>query len=276
MDVTIKDIDALELGDLMGDDIESPIDPEDMEKGSPFEIDIAALKQNYQLALNADKENLLNKLITQEEFNDRIKDEEIGHLEQMKMIYEAYGEDITDIDGEILDSKLSNYEKLEESMESMQTFLAKLTEQAGAELAQGAEDFEEFGEKIKNVLRDLIGALLSRAIAEAVTTALSNPAIAIAPYMIPIIAGAAAGLARTAFNTLVPEFSQGGLVTGPSLGLVGEGPGTSASNPEVIAPLDKLKGMMGGGSAITVTGRLVGNDIYLSNEKTKFNRGRTT
>ena len=192
------------------------------------------------------------------------------------MIYEAYGEDISDIDAEILDTKLSNNEKLRESMESMQTFLAQLTEQAGAELAQGAEDFEEFGEKIKNVLRDLIGALLSRAIAEAVTTALSNPAIAIAPYLIPIIAGAAAGLARTAFNTLVPEFAQGGLVTGPSLGLVGEGPGTSASNPEVIAPLDKLKGMMGGGSAITVTGRLVGNDIYLSNEKTKFNRGRTT
>ena len=29
------------------------------------------------------------------------------------------------------------------------------------------------------------------------------------------------------------------------MGLVGEGRGTTMSNPEVIAPLDKLKGMLG-------------------------------
>jgi hypothetical protein len=41
----------------------------------------------------------------------------------------------------------------------------------------------------------------------------------------------------------VPAFADGGIVSGPTLGLMGEYPGAS-SNPEVIAPLDKLKGML--------------------------------
>tara|TARA_R100000789_G_scaffold5657_1_gene9711 strand:- start:8625 stop:10328 length:1704 start_codon:yes stop_codon:yes gene_type:complete len=64
----------------------------------------------------------------------------------------------------------------------------------------------------------------------------------------------------------------GGLVTGPTMALVGEGAGTSISNPEVIAPLDQLKNYMGGD--MRVTGRLVGNDIFLSNEKAGVSRNR--
>jgi hypothetical protein len=41
----------------------------------------------------------------------------------------------------------------------------------------------------------------------------------------------------------VPAFADGGIVSGPTLGLMGEYPG-ARSNPEVIAPLDKLKTLM--------------------------------
>lgn len=41
----------------------------------------------------------------------------------------------------------------------------------------------------------------------------------------------------------VPKFAKGGIVSGPTLGLMGEYAGAS-SNPEVIAPLDKLMGMI--------------------------------
>ena len=68
-------------------------------------------------------------------------------------------------------------------------------------------------------------------------------------------------------------FANGGLATGPTLALVGEGSGTSMANPEVIAPLDKLKQYIGGGD-MRVTGRLVGNDIFLSNEKAGISRNR--
>jgi len=41
----------------------------------------------------------------------------------------------------------------------------------------------------------------------------------------------------------VTAFAEGGIVSGPTLGLMGEYP-NARSNPEVIAPLDKLKGML--------------------------------
>ena len=75
----------------------------------------------------------------------------------------------------------------------------------------------------------------------------------------------------------VTGFAEGGLVTGPTTALIGEGIGTTASNPEVVAPLDKLKQYMGGGNQnIIVEGVLKGNDIYLSNKNTSINRLRTT
>ena len=70
----------------------------------------------------------------------------------------------------------------------------------------------------------------------------------------------------------------GGLVGGPTLAMVGEGTGTSVSNPEVVAPLDKLKQMIGGGGGsqkVEVFGRIAGDDIFLSNERAGINRERS-
>jgi hypothetical protein len=71
----------------------------------------------------------------------------------------------------------------------------------------------------------------------------------------------------------IPQMAEGGLFTGASLAMVGEGPGTSLSNPEVVAPLDKLQSMMGGGN-VTVTGRLDGRDILISSERANIDRNR--
>ena len=71
--------------------------------------------------------------------------------------------------------------------------------------------------------------------------------------------------------------ASGGLVTGPTMALVGEGAGTTASNPEVVAPLDKLKGMINGGGTqqVEVFGRISGNDIFLANQRGSINRFRS-
>ena len=68
-------------------------------------------------------------------------------------------------------------------------------------------------------------------------------------------------------------FAEGGLVTGPTPVLVGEGRGISMSNPEVIAPLDKLKNYIGGGSG-RLHGRISGSDILLSNSRSTINQNR--
>ena len=41
----------------------------------------------------------------------------------------------------------------------------------------------------------------------------------------------------------IPKFAAGGIAYGPTLGLFGEYPG-AARNPEVVAPLDRLRSML--------------------------------
>ena len=50
----------------------------------------------------------------------------------------------------------------------------------------------------------------------------------------------------------VPKMASGGVVSAPTLAMVGEYSG-ARSNPEVVAPLDKLQAMLGGGGAADVT-----------------------
>jgi hypothetical protein len=90
---------------------------------------------------------------------------------------------------------------------------------------------------------------------------------ALAPFAIPV--GIAAIAAGTALKNMVADkatkFASGGIVSGPTMGLVGEYPGAS-SNPEVIAPLDKLKSMISGGEG-GGTFVLRGQDLLLSVQK---------
>jgi hypothetical protein len=142
-------------------------------------------------------------------------------------------------------------------------------------LMAGAENFKDFAEQVKSSVRSAIGALLAEGVAAAVSSALKNPAIALNPALIPVIAGFAGGLAKTAFNSLIPAFADGGIVSGPTLGLMGEYAG-ARTNPEVIAPLDKLKSMIGtNGGSTEVFGTISGADILLSSDRARNNRTRT-
>jgi len=63
----------------------------------------------------------------------------------------------------------------------------------------------------------------------------------------------------------IPKFAAGGIVSGPTMGIMGEYAG-ARSNPEVIAPLNKLQGMLdtgGGGGAYTLETKVSGQDLLL-------------
>lgn len=98
----------------------------------------------------------------------------------------------------------------------------------------------------------------------------------------PIAAGiiAALGAAQIALVASTPiPLADGGIISGPTQALMGEYPSAGAGNPEVVAPLNKLKDMMGnsgGTQRVQIFGRLTGNDIYLSNQSESINRLRTT
>jgi TP901 family phage tail tape measure protein len=71
-------------------------------------------------------------------------------------------------------------------------------------------------------------------------------------------------------------FANGGIVSGPTMGLVGEYPG-ARQNPEVIAPLNKLQSMIGGGGQnINIGGqiRLEGQDLLIAIERANETAGR--
>jgi len=66
----------------------------------------------------------------------------------------------------------------------------------------------------------------------------------------------------------VTAFASGGIISGPTMGLVGEYPGAK-SNPEVISPLNKLKSLIGDsrmGGNLNVTGevRVDGQDLLIA------------
>lgn len=67
---------------------------------------------------------------------------------------------------------------------------------------------------------------------------------------IPFVGAAIAGamiaamlVAISSSKNKVPKFANGGIISGPTLGLMGEY-GGAVNNPEVVAPLDKLRGML--------------------------------
>ena len=97
-------------------------------------------------------------------------------------------------------------------------------------------------------------------------------AIAAGVALIALGAGIHGAIAKSAEKAGVPAFADGGIVSGPTLGLVGEYPGAS-TNPEVIAPLDKLRSMLGGQNVV-VTGKISGKDILLSSELSNIDRNR--
>jgi len=129
-----------------------------------------------------------------------------------------------------------------------------------AAIRAGQDPLEAFFSAIKTSIQDLVQKLLSAA-AEAL----------ILSAIFPGGVGGVKGFGNI-FKGLL-GFAGGGVVTGPTLAMIGEGAGTSLSNPEVVAPLDKLKGILsssggGGNVRVTVTGRLRGKDQVLQNART--------
>lgn len=133
---------------------------------------------------------------------------------------------------------------------------AAVTAEAGAEVAAGTQ----------KIATNSAVAASNVALATTNTLAAGSGA-ASAVSSIPLVGPALAVAAIAAVIgaiLAIPKFAKGGLAYGPTLGLFGEYAG-AANNPEVVAPLDKLRGMlqpagdMGGRVRFTIEGRtLVG------------------
>lgn len=168
---------------------------------------------------------------------------------------------------------LDMYGELFVAQSALQEANMQLAESLEQTALSGADSFQDLARSMLNSVRSVIAGLISKGVAAAVSSALSG-----APYPLNLFLAPAAGaVAATAFNSLIPQFADGGLVYGPTMGLMGEYAGAK-SNPEVIAPLDKLRGMIreerGGGFGGDVRFIIEGDRLkgVLNNYDRKQNR----
>lgn len=123
-----------------------------------------------------------------------------------------------------------------------------------------------------------LAALFAESTGLAVTAAGKTATAAgpMAAFVLPaLIAGAVAAVSG-AFGS-VPAFADGGIVSGTTLGVMGEYTGAK-QNPEVIAPLNKLEAMIGGKQAqqVNVGGefKIQGQDLVVALQRAERNRSR--
>jgi tape measure domain-containing protein len=163
------------------------------------------------------------------------------------------------------------FERLKETA----TILAgTIGQQFGNAFAQVITGAKSSAQALKMFAAEAIKASLAASQAMIIEAAIksgkmSGPA---AMFVIPALIAAGMAIVDSAFGQ-IPAMAAGGLFTGASLAMVGEGPGTSSINPEVVAPLDKLRNMIGGGN-VNVTGTIRGRDLLLSEERSAYSRRR--
>ena len=137
--------------------------------------------------------------------------------------------------------------------------------QASIEAAAAAiQSGDSFGTAAKKIIK----AFIAQGVAAAISNTLKIQGGALGLLAVPLAGLAAAG-ASALFDSLIPKFADGGIVSGKTLAMVGEYAGAS-SNPEVIAPLDKLKSLIGqneGSGQIEIFGQLSGENINISNKR---------
>jgi len=139
---------------------------------------------------------------------------------------------------------------------------------------QGETDMKKLGSAAMQAARMIISAYIKEGVAGIIKGILGGPlGKTLGPGAIAV-AGAAGAGAAVLFNTMLnkvapPKLAQGGLAYGPTMATVGDNRNARV-DPEVIAPLSKLKGMLdGGGSPYILTTRVAGSDLLVIMEKAR-------
>jgi tape measure domain-containing protein len=127
--------------------------------------------------------------------------------------------------------------------------------------ASGFESMKELAAAVRKSIADIIANFIRMYVAKALAS------VPLSPFMVaiaPAIAAAAGGVARSLIMKIgAPKLAEGGLAYGPTMATVGDNRNARV-DPEVIAPLSKLKSMMGDmGIGGTLETRISGNDLII-------------
>jgi hypothetical protein len=248
-------------------------------------------KEKY-VDLNAEVERLMK---LQGQFNRAMSGETDAQLRKdIQFLPEMEPIDPEDLVDPVVFTELpANFAKLSLSAQQMseniswaiegaaENFTIGIAEMIGSAMA-GGEGFKNFGTFLLQSLASLLQQVGEMAIGVGITIESIKKALQTLGGVGAIIAGVAlialASGIRTSLSKKadkmggIPMLAEGGIATGPTLAMIGEGKG-----PEAVIPLDKLEGMLGGGFGgqnVVVTGRIQGSDILISSERAQRERSR--
>ena len=187
-------------------------------------------------------------------------------LIQVKIDPKSYSQIVQDFDKLMTD--VSN------AIASMGEDIAVAFGEAIGGAMSGQQDvLANFGDAILTALGGFMSQVGKMLIAYAISieklqTAFANPTEALIAGIALVAIGAAIKSSMKK-GPSVQAFAEGGIVSGPTLGLMGEYP-NARSNPEVIAPLDKLRGMLKSGdnsSGFIASTSIQGRDLAIVLER---------
>jgi len=163
----------------------------------------------------------------------------------------------------------NSFTKITPAIKSVEDLLSPLQKslvmgiEAFANLAEsGFKSMKELAAAVRQSIAVIIGDMIKVFVAKALAGLPPTPfLLAIAPA----IAGLAGSLGKSLIMKIgAPKLAEGGLAYGPTMATVGDNRNAMV-DPEVIAPLSKLKGMLGdvGGMGGVLETRISGNDLII-------------
>ena len=178
----------------------------------------------------------------------------------------------------IVDQFFTNkYARAEKDYEEQKAFIegsiagegakAKMMEEIEATRAKKVSEIKR-KEAIANKARAIFDSIINTAVA--VSASIANPILA------AVIGGLGAAQTALIASQPIPMLAKGGLATAPTMAVVGDNKNAKV-DPEVIAPLSKLKGMLGGNST-RLYGQfgIAGDDLRLVIDTANYNYSRNS
>ena len=259
--------------------------PDKKEKTERAKIEIIDLDSinEQRKAQNDLYTDLVNNLTNTEIFQKRLREEqELSKISQDELLNGIASSpehfEMMRLSLESLRVEMAELEAQEKRFNAMMEAAKAAGEAIQSYAKQGGDSLKELGKVALKSAADFVRSEMMKAVA-----AFISRTIAISGPLGVILAGAGAAVVGTLFNKAigslsVPALAEGGLATAPTLAMVGDNRNASV-DPEVIAPLSKLKNMLGGmgSNNVNVTGtfRVAGQDLLLVLDNATRDRMRT-
>jgi hypothetical protein len=192
------------------------------------------------------------------------------HIDYAKDRLHRLGEKFVENQHKALDFTYTMGEGLKQAIDLSGGLAFEFSQNLGNAIAGAIVHGESFSESFITALKAMAAQLIA-------TIAL----VAVLAALLVIATGGLGGLSLQSLGVgmkavaassgiNIPFLAEGGIVTGPTLAMIGEG-----RESEAVIPLSKLPQIAGGaGGAVEVYGRISGQDILLSSEKAGRTRSR--